>query len=70
MARQALDDWALWRELERRHKAAVERKNQKIAMFHAILDSWAQRDDYDPDYLRDVRKRLHQAEAQKKSMKP
>lgn len=57
-------------ELRDKHKAAVERKYQRIAMYHAILDAWEGRDNTDYDYLADVRRRLHQAESQLKAMKP
>jgi hypothetical protein len=53
-----------------RHREAVNRKYQRISMYHAILDAWEGRDDCDHDYLRDVRRRLHQAESQLKAMKP
>lgn len=57
-------------ELRDRHRAAVQRKVERIQMYHAILDGWEKRDDADHEYLADVRKRLHSAEAQLKAMKP
>jgi hypothetical protein len=39
-------------------------------MYNALLDMWELRDDADHRYLKDLRRRLHQAEAQLKSMKP
>lgn len=55
---------------EERHKKAVERKHQRILMYNALLDVWELRDDADQEYLHDLRRRLHQAEAQLKAMKP
>jgi hypothetical protein len=54
----------------RRHQEAVARKYARIAMYNALLDEWEKRDDADHDYLHDLRRRLHMAEAQLKNMKP
>lgn len=64
------DEWAIVREFNAKHKAAVERKYQRIGMYNAILESWDGRDDVDEVYIRDVRRRLHQAQTQLKAMKP
>jgi hypothetical protein len=53
-----------------RHRRAIERKNHRIDMYRAILETWEGRKDCDHDYLREVRRRLHQAESQLKVMRP
>jgi hypothetical protein len=65
-----MKDYVTQKEMLERHKAALARKHDRISMYHAILDTWEERDDADQDYLRDVRRRLHQAESQLKAMKP
>ena len=70
MARRTIpDDWALRRDLEEKHKAAIARKNDKIAMLRAMIEEWETAAN-DPNHLRDLRARLRSEESQLKVMKP
>ena len=59
-----------WRELDVRHQDAVQRKYERVGMYRAILEAWEKDDRVDPDYMRDVRKRLRQAQCELSVMKP
>lgn len=57
-----------WRELEARHRAAVERKYQRIEMLKALVEEWERREDF--GYVRELKIRLRSAEANLLAMKP
>ena len=58
----------MWRELNLKHKEALERKHERIGMLKAMIEEWEQTGD--TDHLRGLRARLRSAECQLKSMKP
>ena len=60
----------MWRELAARHKDAVQRKYERVSMYRAILEAWEKEDRKDYAYLRDVRRRLRQAQCELSVMKP
>ena len=63
-------DYFTQRDVEERHRAAVARKHERIAMYHAILDAWEESGkEPDDEYLKEVRRKLHMAETQLKNMK-
>lgn len=60
MARRLNEGEITWRELDRRHKAALARKYDKIGMLKAMIEEWEQTEDH--DHLRDLMARLRSAE--------
>jgi hypothetical protein len=53
-----------------RHKDAVQKKYERIAMYNAIIDAWEESGkEPDDEYLKEVRKKLHMAENQLKNMR-
>lgn len=65
-----MSDYTTQREVERRHRAAVQRKYEKIAMYRAIIEAWeAKPDQMDDEYLKEVRRKLNMTENQVKAMK-
>lgn len=64
------DKVTVWRDLEDRHRAAVQRNYERSEMLRAIAEAWDKDPRVDPEYLRGVRKRQRQAECQLKAMKP
>jgi len=70
MARTIRDDWAIWRESERRHKEAIARKHARIGMYEALVGMWEKQETRDEDYLRDLRRRLRSEITQLKAMNP
>jgi hypothetical protein len=59
--------YAVQKEVRDRHREAMEKKYHRIGMLKALLEEWEPRD---PEYARDLRRRLHSVELQLKAMNP
>jgi hypothetical protein len=57
------------RAVRERHLDAVEKKRQRILMYNALIDEWTLFEGYDEEYVKELRRKLHMAECQLKSMK-
>jgi hypothetical protein len=55
-------------DAEKRHREAVARKYERIEGLRALLETWEENPAADPEYIRDLHRRLHSARTQLKAM--
>lgn len=57
-------------DLWSRHQQTVARAWERLEGKEAILKSWESREDLDPDYIRDLKKHIHQTKLRLLAMRP
>lgn len=57
-------------DLYDKHRETVARAWERLEGKEAILHSWADREDVDPDYIRDLKKHIHQTKLRLLAMRP
>jgi hypothetical protein len=55
-------------EWGKRHRAVVQRKNAKVSGLVALLETYEKMAELDPEYIRDIKRRLNAARNQCRTM--